>query len=539
MMKRMLLLMGFWMSGTVAWAGPLERWVYAPVNLLVPEQITRLEALMERARTAGYTHFLLADSKFSRLGEMEERYFDHLARVKQKAGALGLQLVPAVFPVGYSNDMLSQDPNLAEGLPVRAALFEVKQGEARLMADPPVSLPRLAERKRWGFVDDNLTVDGEGVKLTDGQGGNARFMMKVKVAPFRHYHASIRVKTQGFKGVPEIKVLVPGTDRALCYTGLKVKPTQQWTVHHVTFNSLETTAVNLYFGVWGAGPGTLWLSDPGLEEAGPVNLLRRPGCPLEVKTLDGKVLVEGKDYESLADPRLGNQPYAGEYEVWHTAPPLRTRLSEGTRLLVSWYHPHVIHEGQVCASVSEPAFMKLLERQAQQVHGAWGAGSYMMSHDEWRVMGWDVAALSRSLTPGQVTADNVKRCTGFLETVNQGGRVMVWSDMFDPHHNAVNHYYLVNGDLTGSWLGLDPKVVIMNWNFGARTKSLSFFSGRGHQQILSGYYDAGPDQIKDWLAAARGVPGVIGVMYTTWQHNYTDLEAFAGHVTAWEEGQRN
>ena len=77
------------------------------MNHLVPEQITRLEALMDRGKAAGYTHFLLADSKFSRLGEMEPRYFDHLVRVKQKATTLGLHLVPAVFPVGYSNDMLS------------------------------------------------------------------------------------------------------------------------------------------------------------------------------------------------------------------------------------------------------------------------------------------------------------------------------------------------------------------------------------------------------------------------------------------------
>lgn len=535
-MKRWLWLMVLWMGGTVAWAGPLERWVYAPVNHLVPEQITRLERLLERGKAAGYTHFLLADSKFSRLGEMEQRYFDHLARVKQKAGALGLQLVPAVFPVGYSNDMLSQDPNLAEGLPVRGALFEVQQGEARLVADPPVSLPPLSARKRWGFVDDQLVADGGGVKLTDGQGGNARFMVKVKVSPFRHYHASIRVKTQDFEGTPEIKALVPGSDRPLCHTSLKVQRIQDWAVHHVTFNTLEAAEINLYFGVWGAGSGTLWLSDPMLEEAGPVNLLRRPGCPLEVKTLDGKGLVEGTDFERLSDPRLGNQPYAGEYEVWHDAPLLRTRLPEGTRLRVSWYHPHVIHEGQVCAAVTEPAFMKLLEAQAEQVHRAWGARSYMMSHDEWRVLGWDAAAISRRLTPGQVAAGHVQRCTGFLESVNPGGRVMVWSDMFDPHHNAVKDYYLVNGDLTGSWLGLDPKVVVMNWNFGERAKSLAFFSGRGHQQILSGYYDAGPGQIKDWLEAARGVPGVIGVMYTTWQNNYTDLEAFAGHVTAWEKG---
>ena len=36
--------------------------------------------------------------------------------------------------------------------------------------------------------------------------------------------------------------------------------------------------------------------------------------------------------------------------------------------------------------------------------------------------------------------------------------IYVWNDMFDPFHNAVNDYYLVRGDLKGSWEGL-PKDV--------------------------------------------------------------------------------
>jgi len=112
--------------------------------------------------------------------------------------------------------------------------------------------------------------------------------------------------------------------------------------------------------------------------------------------------------------------------------------------------------------------------------------------------------------------------------------VLVWSDMFDPHHNAVNNYYLVRGDLRGAWEGLDKKVTIMNWNFGQRAESLKFFSERGHQQVLAGYYDAGPEQIGKWLDAARSVPGVVGVMYTTWQRNFSDLEAFARVVDRFE-----
>ena len=41
--------------------------------------------------------------------------------------------------------------------------------------------------------------------------------------------------------------------------------------------------------------------------------------------------------------------------------------------------------------------------------------------------------------------------------------------MFDPNHNATPTYqydYPVEGDLTGSWLGLQPGFIIMNWNLG-------------------------------------------------------------------------
>jgi hypothetical protein len=113
--------------------------------------------------------------------------------------------------------------------------------------------------------------------------------------------------------------------------------------------------------------------------------------------------------------------------------------------------------------------------------------------------------------------------------------VFTWSDMFDPFHNAVKSYYLVRGDLTGAWDGVDKSVIIMNWNFDRRRESLKFFSDRGHSQILAGYYDAGPAQIGQWLESTRGVTGVIGVMYTTWQQNFTDLEAFAGVVDKFEK----
>jgi hypothetical protein len=488
---------------------------------------------MRRAKPLGFTHFMLADPKFSRIGEMDARYYNHIKRIKEVASELGIQIVPAIFPVGYSNSLLWHDPNLAEGLPVRDALFVVSNSVAQIVADPPVALPPLSERRRWGFIDENLQPDDGGLRVTDPKGANARAMVRVAVSPFRQYHLSVRIKTREFRGQPEIKVLADG-NRSLTFTSLGAKATQDWRTHDITFNSLEQKNVAVYFGAWGASSGSLWLSDPKIEEAGPVNILRREGCPLVVRIAGGRELKVGEDFEPLRDSRMGNQPWPGEYEVWHDAPSLRTKLPDGTRLRVSYFHPHIVYEGQVCACASEPKFEQLLQREAREVHEAWSASAYMMSHDEWRVLGRDESCRKRGLDAGAIVADNARKCVGWLREVNPSGRILVWSDMFDPHHNAVENYYLVRGDLRGAWEGLDKGVTIVNWNFGKRGESLKFFSERGHQQVLAGYYDAGPEQIGQWLEATRGVSGVVGVMYTTWQRNFNDLEAFAKVVDRFE-----
>lgn len=99
--------------------------------------------------------------------------------------------------------------------------------------------------------------------------------------------------------------------------------------------------------------------------------------------------------------------------------------------------------------------------------------------------------------------------------------------MFDPHHNAVNDYYLVNGDLAGSWKGLPKDAIIINWNSAKPRESLKFFAKRGHRQVLAGYYDGRADSIREWLAAGENLPGIEGAMYTTWRHHFGELEAFA------------
>ena len=70
-------------------------------------------------------------------------------------------------------------------------------------------------------------------------------------------------------------------------------------------------------------------------------------------------------------------------------------------------------------------------------------------------------------------------------------------------------------------------MIIVNWNSGEAAKSLKFFSDRGHKQLIAGYYDQPLKMTRQWLEKAPPVPGVIGVMYTTWKNNFTELEHFA------------
>jgi hypothetical protein len=512
----------------------LQRWMYYSGNLWVDDNVSNLQALMTRAAKAGYTHVLISDSKFSRLGTMDQRYFNNLNKVKAAAATLGLQIVPAIFPIGYSNDLLFQDPNLIEALPATNTLLVVSNGLAVVQADPAVTLKGgdFSNLAAWDWKDPGVTSDNGAARIVNPNGQNARIVQKLNLAPFRQYHISVRIKAQDFRGTPELKVIAPGG--VLNYNPLGVKATQDWTTHHVVFNSLTNTQANLYLGCWGGTTGTVWFDDAAIQETAFLNLVRRPGAPLVVQRENGPVLVEGKDFAPFKDPDMGVKPWPGCYDVFHTPPVLPVNLPDGTRLRASWCHAMTVYDGQANICVSEPATLDLLRDQARRMHAAWQTKGYMMSHDEIRVFNWCPACQQRRLEAGAMLADNARACVQLLREANPGGNIYVWSDMFDPHHNAHDNYYLVRGNLTNSWLGLDTNVVIVPWYYEQREASLKFFAGRGHRQVLAGYYDDNPANITNWLASAKGIPGVLGVMYTTWVSRYGDLEAFSSFISRFE-----
>lgn len=504
---------------------PRELWLYYPINMAVDKNLDKSQEIWSRAAKAGYTHVLVADSKFGRLALMDKRYFANVDKFKKLAADLKLTLVPALFDVGYSNNLLSNDPNLAEGLPVKDQIFVVEGGVAKPQATPAVSFPA-----KVSFKDEPVSVEGMIATIKPGgkKGMSARMNFQLKVAPFRCYHVSVQIKTDNYQGKPEIKALAG--KRSLQWENIKVKPTQDVTNYDVVFNSLDNEEVAVYFGDWSyKGEGTLTWKNWKIDEAPLVNILRRPGAPLTVKGEDGKVYEEGKDFEKVVDPKMGSTPYAGEYKPWHEPATLKVKgIPDSTKLKVSWYHPAIVYEGQVSGCCTDDKFRDLMAAQAKKMKEIFGAPGYMMSYDEFRTFGWDESCRKTGKTPGQMLADNAKFGIDQLKPA----RAYTWNDMFDPFHNAVEGpYYLVNGPWTGSWEGLSKDVVIINWNFGKRDKSLPFFADRGHQQILAGYYDVKPDDLatktKAWLESGSKVQGVIGIMYTTWKNDFSQMETFA------------
>lgn len=531
-----------------------RRWVYVMTNLQVKEQADKVIDLIGRSARAGYNGVVLADYKLSILDRVPDHYFANIKRVQAAAASARVELIPSLFPIGYSNGLLAHDPNLAEGLPVVDAPFVARGREAVPDAKSIASLANgdFEETNgdkflRFGFqdgpgtatlADHKVVHHGKTSCRMEAAGtseGNRRVMQRVAVRPHTAYRISAWVKTDELSIAGSFRLLALGTresGKTLTFFEGGVESNQDWKQVEVVFNSLDNDAVNVYAGLWGAGKGRLWIDEFSLDELGLVNVLRRPGCPFTVTSSDGKtVYEEGKDFEPVADAKLGNVPYAGEYEFGHEPARIRltsrSRVREGQSLKVSWYHPIITHGSQVMCCPSEPKTYELLRDQAKRVNALLRPKTFFMSHDEIRVMNWCKACTSRKMTPGQILADNVKRCTAILKDVSPRATAVIWSDMFDPKHNAVKEYYLVNGTLEGSWLGVAPEVAIANWNGGKMRESLEFFSSRGHQQIIAGYYDADDlSGFAGWDEAARGVKGVNGYMYTTWQSKYGLLDSY-------------
>lgn len=471
-------------------------------------------------------------------------YLRRLDAVKQVCDQNRIELIPAVFSVGYGGGILSHDRHLAEGLPVEAAPFLVKGSEARLVASNGVQLVNGGFEDFSGnklkafdfhdqpgevsFVDTQVRHSSKASlrleHFTANPHGHARVMQAIKVQPHRCYRVTIWVKTENLEPVNAFRLLALADNRELAPRVFKLAPTGDWRKITMLVNSLNYSQVRLYAGLWGGKAGKVWLDDWQIEEVGPVNVLRRPGTPVTVRNEEGTVTyTEGKDYAPLQDPHF--TPWRDDGEPVPLRLTADSRIRDGQRLRVSWYHPLLIHDSQITVCMGEPALYDIFDHEAKLLAERLHPKRVLLNLDEVRMGGTCQACRGQNM--GELLARCLTRQAQSIWKYSPGTKIYVWSDMFDPNHNAHGNYFLVDGDFTGSWQHVPKELIMAVWGGKPRAKSLHFFADQGFQTLVACYYDADNlDEVKGWLDLAREVPNVRGFMYTPWQKKYSLLPAF-------------
>jgi len=519
-------------------------WVFG-WNLSRDTDVTEVTNLLSTAARHGCNGAVVSFG-MDTLCKRPPEYFQRLGEVQKACQQLQLEMIPAVFSVGYGGGALAHDRNLAEGLPVVDAPFVVaSNGVASLEQDPSVRLQNggfeaFKENRFQGynfhdqpgavsFVDTQVCHSGTAAlrleNFTANPHGHGRVMQEVRVRPRRCYRVTLWARAEGLQPANAFQISVLTSNRSLAPRSFTLSSSGQWEKLVFVFNSLMFDRVRIYAGVWGGKAGRLWLDDWSIEEVGPLNVLRRPGTPVQVRSADASVTYkEGVDYEPLTDPAYN--PYRAD----RPSPALKIRrggaIKEGQHLLVSWYHSMVIHESQVTVCMGEPALYEIFDHEARLLAERVRPRRVMLNMDEVRLGGSCQACRGHNM--GALLGQCVTRQAEAIRRYSPGAQVYVWSDMFDPHHNARPDYYLVEGDFTGSWQHIPRDLTIAVWGGEPREKSLRFFAEGGWRTLVACYYDANDlEEVKGWLSAARPLSGVVGFMYTPWQKKYALLPAFA------------
>jgi hypothetical protein len=482
-------------------------------------------------------------------------FLERLAKVKEFSQAHGVEIIPNIFSAGYGSGVLAYNRNLAAGIPVKDAPFLVKNGEASLSPDQPVHVTnggfeqydgnrltgyRFNDRPgEVSFVDTAVVHSGKASVRFENFGrfehGHARLMQEVEVQPQRCYRLSCWVKTDALepRNAFRVQVLSP-KGRDLAPYDPRVPGTTDWRRVVMGFNSLDQSKVNIYAGVWGGKAGRFWMDDLEVEEVALLNVLRRPGTPVTVRNAaTGQQYEEGKDFAPIQDTHLN-------FRFDHEPPKIKllpdSRIKEGERLKVSYYHGMSVNQGQVTICMSEPEVYQIWAKQAELMHKHLAPSKYLLSMDEIRAGGACEACQQRHLSMAQILGDCVTKQVHLLRRANPKAEVFIWSDMLDPNHNAHGNYYLVEGDYSGSWQYVPKDLVIVCWYYEKRNPSLAFFSSHGFKTLAGAYYDGDTlDNPRGWLDALEQTPQAVGIMYTTWQNKYQLLAPFGDLVAGWSK----
>ena len=523
-----------------------DRWVYVSTELDGDQDLARVEGIARTASEHGINGILLS-AGFDAMDLKSPESLARMTRLKQTCDHLGVEIIPTGFGVGYGGGVLAHDKNLAAGQPVRGALFVAKEQEANFLADPSVKIANGGFEEKEGNLPAAFTAHGTRATIdttvshsgkasvrfeefSDPEGG-VYLAQRLSVHPYRCYRLRAWVKTEGAGPRMAIHLLAVAPDgRDLSYMEPPLPETSDW--HEVIwgFNSWYADHVEFRVGVSDGKAGKVWVDDVAIEEVGLTNVLRRPGTPVTVRNeKTGTVYQEGRDFAAISDPQLN---FRWDHEGPAIALLPGSRIHAGDRLRVDYYHGTTIYRDQTAIDMSEPAVYEVWQRQIPLIEKYLAPRKYFLSMDEVRVGGFCETCKGRHLSMAQILGDCVTRQYKMIRAANPQAEIYVWSDMFDPNHNALEKYYLIDGSFRGTWNYIPKDLVIGCWYYEKRDLSLDFFSKLGYRTLGAGYYDADDlENPKGWIESLDRTHGAVGIMYTTWENKYRLLPAFGDLVS--------
>ena len=530
-----------------------KRWVLLSTNMLVDKRAAKANEILERAAKAGYNGIVFSDSKtctwFSPDRNMP-KWEVNAQHLRARAHKLGVDFWVYLMPFGYAEGILAHDVNLATGYPITDAKLKAENGKLISVQSVLITNGSFEEYDgnrfagwfhddpgKGSFVDTDVVNDGEasirfeGMKAANKH-GHARINQLLSVEPFQQYRLHVWMKAEDLSGWFAILVKGNGKNRDLQTVSKTLSHYgADWTEYVITFNSINFAQVRIYAGIWGGTSGKLWLDNISIESVPTLNVLRRKSLPLQISSLDGQMYEEERDFRYVSDPKLGRKhPWTGAYDCFHEPPVIEltpeSRIRDGEIVTMSCYHALLMPDEQVTCSMIDPKVYDICAAQVRNASKLLQPDGYFLGHDEIRTGGWEPEETRRFKNSGELFAYNIKRCYEIAASEGENRPMCVWSDMYDPHHNAHDNYYMVNNTLTGSWKGLSKDMLIVLWH--PQTESARFFEGRGNRQIVAGYYDQDVEQnYKKWMKAIQGVDGIVGTIYCTWSNNWDDLERYA------------
>ena len=537
-----------------------ELWVWQISSIHNPPGLEAAKQAIGQAKAAGYNGMAFWNVNAILIGSpgSDDPQGVYLKQALDYAESNGMKTAVITAPFGYSNEVLVEHPEWAEPQRVNGTRFKVDaSGHTLQIVDSSAGLsdPGFEDGKgAWlGKQDKGVAIDksvfhsGAGAGVVRDAPGQGRFTQALKLTPWRQYHLRLFVRTQDYKGdAPTVAVLDAGNaEKTRFSANIEMQPTQDWREFNGAFNSQDSSQVTLYFGEWGSNSGAVWFDDVTVEETALVHLIRREGAPFRLyDPATGTTFEEGKDYGPVGSPKPLGEPFGAYQPPPAVNLPPSTALKPGQIVAIDSYSAQpIVPPTEFGMCLTAAGVDKWVKENARKITAAIPKNTAVFfQYDEMRHMNSCALCKAKQMTAGELLAWHVGETIKLYQSLRLGAPLYVWSDMFDPFHNAHDNYFLVEGDLAGSWKGVPSSVVVMNWNPEKPKESLRWFGGLNskqpvaYRQIIAG--TERPEAAIERLKAAAGVPGILGVMYTAWGGDYSRLSVFAQAVNqAWPEYQ--